>query len=202
MGPHFAAVSRTEREARRAWLVLMIGCLNHHYCGDAVSVHAGPVSPVQRASILRLAVACDEMFRVHPNELASKDWGLILNSTALSYTGEEISTCQRVSPEQVIPGLPPPGLAASIDVCELVSDTTRSFLLSPESLVDRDRAATRDWPRPRLHSYTKNSGLRVLGLLYERGILGRVGDEDVLLAGNRPVLNGMFGVVKAKCEPV
>ncbi len=96
-------------------MLLVIG-LNFFFYKDKSAenlVFAGPPTVAQSAALSALADAARRLLCENPEALRDVDWHVELQRKKLSYTGEEVCTTQGFTLEQILPGLPPVGLAAS-----------------------------------------------------------------------------------------
>jgi hypothetical protein len=75
-------------KARGAWLVLMVACINFHYCLGAPShkyVHVqGPCTLAQRSALIRLGVAADAFVDRAPGDVLFHDWSDELRNASVS----------------------------------------------------------------------------------------------------------------------
>ena len=118
----------------------------------------------------------------------------------LSYTGEEVCKAEPLSAERILPALPPRGHGGSIRCIDWVKGKTRSLLTNPRSCVLPDVGQTLPRLQAKMH-FEKGEGLKVAQLLVERNLCRWVPEKNVLTYRGEKVLNGMFGVPKAKILP-
>ena len=60
----------------------------------------------------------------------------------INYSGEEVTTCEKLCLEQILPALPPKEHGGSINVVDFVSAGTRRLLEDPASCVVADVGQT------------------------------------------------------------
>ena len=72
---------------------------------------------------------------MNKRDLRAVEWVEELKSRRLDYSMNEISTPHKLTLEQILPGLPPKGIAASIDASELAVGEMKRILLDPDSIV-------------------------------------------------------------------
>ena len=149
-----------------------------------------------------MAVAADVMCRLNPDEVSQRKWACVLNNAPLSYDGREQGVAEKVTARQIESGLPPEGLAASLDLLPLVDDETRAASLYPETVRLDDAEVTGSWEKPRFWANSAEDVLAVKRLLVAHGVAVPVPRREVWCWKKRPVLNGFFGVVKADCKDV
>ncbi len=122
------------KSGRYAWTMLMVAAVNCEYHlatrnGATGSLGLGLARPVQYEAVKRLAVAADVMCALNPSQIGARDWAAELNASKIAYDGSESCVTERVTAKQIEAGLPPPGLAASVDILPLVDEPTRQALL-------------------------------------------------------------------------
>ena len=114
----------------------------------------------------------------------------------MGYNGEEISTCQQLSWEQVIPSLPPEEHGGSIETLHWVSPRTREFLLNPSLLLKSPDDVKLPKLPGKIHVKPEDK-MAIAHELVRRNICSWVPLELVYKVGSLRILNGLFGVKKA-----
>ena len=115
--------------------------------------------------------------------------------TRISYTGEEVKSCHKLTTEQILPALPPKEHGGCIDLLDYVSPITKEFLLHPENCIKKDDG--RDMPKLQGKVHVEHGEIdTIAGLLVERGICKWVELSTVHRYRGQTVLNGLFGVPK------
>ena len=186
----------------RAWVWNMVVGLNFMFRGFTAQTEktletGEDLSRSQFVSLSRLYISADELIGEDREHLPSKDWDEILNARQLTYGGEVVAVAQELTLEQVLPGLPPPGIAASVDAVALASPELGELLLHPELSI-KPRS---EWP-PTL----KRAGMHIaweewqrLGVeLVSRGICIPLQTSELIVHNGQYLLNGLFGVGKNK----
>ena len=123
-----------------------------------------------------------------------------LRKKLLSYTGEEIAMPEKLTLEQVIPGLPPEEHGGRIPVTDWIGGKCRSYVEDPGACLVEDVGQTLPKLQARVHVNPEDK-LALGKLLVERRICRWVKDESVITFRGEQVLNGMFGVPKSKLLP-
>ena len=116
---------------------------------------------------------------------------------SLSYTGEEIAKAEPLSVDRIVPALPPEGHGGCVECVEWLEGYTRWLLLHPEECLVEDVGQK----LPKLHAkvhIAPGERMEVARLLVKRGICAWVPEDKVLRYRGQKVLNGLFGVPKAK----
>jgi hypothetical protein len=115
--------------------------LNHEYGGrlegraHVSRVLSGPASPAQGLALGRLGQAAESLLQMNKRDLRAIEWAEELKSRRIDYSMNEISTPHKLTVEQIKPGLPPKGVAASVDASELAVGEIREILLNPGSII-------------------------------------------------------------------
>ena len=195
-------------QTRRMWLLLMVLILNFEIVGvaraskrPATLLPEGPASPAQAMALGLLAQAADvyaERGERFPN---FKEWRTELKERRVDYSGNLVAPPKMLTLEQVRPGLPSAGFAASVSPLPYCSAPVREFLVDPTQLLrapdEGAPAVTRIWAEPE-EQQRIGDALLELGMLEE---LPNLSDTPVSACG-RKISLGSFGVEKAKSAPV
>eukprot|EP00435_Cladocopium_sp_Y103_P022889 s2074_g5.t1 len=116
-------------------------------------------------------------------------------SSRLSYEGEEIGICHKLSFVQVLPALPPSSHGGAIDVLDFVCSSTRYWLERPEKLLVEDTGQWLPKLQGRVH-VEKDELTKIADELVKRGVCNWIPFEKVVEFRGQKVLNGLFGVTK------
>eukprot|EP00959_Pyramimonas_sp_CCMP1952_P185141 3871359-Pyramimonas_sp.AAC.1 len=177
----------------------MIIALNHLYANCAASekrcVLAGPASPAQMRAVRRLARAAILFLKSCPTPLTPTDWAAELAKKRVAYDGEEIGTAETLSVEQVLPALPPKGIAASVEAVDLCEGNVREALLDADAMLLPKGVRPARVPRAKIWAPLQ-TWYDLVAVLWDRGLVEPIALEDVLHVDGRPVLCGAFGVRK------
>ena len=185
-----------ERWKLDAWLFLSLVSLNA-LAGAVVVPRKGRWSKaeLQAVNSLRSKIASRCQRDVANMAMAESMWQKDLGSKHVGYGGEEISTCQVLTWDQVLPSLPPPEHGASIETLDWVGPQTRSFLLNPEKLLKDVNQVELPRMPGKIH-VDAGDKLRIAKELVRRRICDWIPLEKVYHVNSTPVLNGLFGVCK------
>eukprot|EP00435_Cladocopium_sp_Y103_P044430 s82_g12.t1 len=122
-------------------------------------------------------------------------WKKDMSSRTIGYGGEEVSVCEKLTLEQILPALPPMGHGASVDALDWVGPRTRYFLLNPKELLKPEEKVC--LPRMPGKVHVEGDGeLEIAWELVRRNVCSWLPLEKVHSVGNQRVLNGLFGVSK------
>ena len=196
-----ASPAFVELWCEHAWTFLVIVGLN--WLAGAVPVPVkGRWSAVEDRAVtsIRKQVAnrCVQIIPdLRPSEAA---WQKEMKGKLIGYTGQEISTCEELTWEQVLPSLPPESHGACVDCLDWVSPRTKEFLLNPTKLLKNVDDV--DLPRMPGKVHIKECDrLKIAHELVKRGVCDWIPKEKVHKVGNTYVLNGLFGVKKPTTIP-
>ena len=173
-------------------------CLNA-LSGAAPELAPGSWTRVERsaADSVRAAVlrkGADD--RAQP-ALSLSEWQKEMRGKQVGYTGEELSTCHKLSWDQILPALPPEEHGGCIDSLQWVGGRTRNFLMNPHLLL-KDQS---DIELPRMPGkvhIVEGDKLRIAQELVHRGVCQWIPLQEVYSVNGVKVLNGLFGVEKPK----
>ena len=121
-------------------------------------------------------------------------WADVL-SKKVSYEGEEIGIAQSLSVSQILKSLPPLGHGGSIDVIPLLQGRTR-FLMENPSQVLLDGARRKGFKNKAKVHISPGEEVPLFQLLFERGVIDYVNEDEVFCDEGGPYLSGLFGVPK------
>ena len=120
-------------EKVQAWVFCLITVLNHMHLGcgnenvDKLKLEGEP-SSTQMESLSRFYLQVDQFLGADEAVISDKDWKQVLASKRLSCGGEVVSKAEEVTLEQILPALPPPGIAGSIPAVDLVGRQMKRLL--------------------------------------------------------------------------
>ena len=180
----------------------MVATLNFNFClggqGKHMRRHHGPVTFAQRAAHMRLAVAADLLVDRVPGGMVLRHWDQELGSTSVSYSGEEVQKCYAAEAVLLEPGLPPPGLAGSIQMADLLDGVTRDYIVNPQKLRRTDDHNVVPWSRPRIHATSESEKRKILVMLAKQKVCTPVSEDELWEFNGEKVGSGLFAVLKPK----
>eukprot|EP00435_Cladocopium_sp_Y103_P061594 s1327_g23.t1 len=121
------------------------------------------------------------------------EWGTKLGDVRISYHGEVVEKAQRLTLDQILPGLPPAGFGGSVRLVELCDGELRERLEDALGNLLFEEELPEDLPSPRVHASPEQWEL-IVQELYKRGLVVPV--EDPVEVKGKMLLNGAFGVPK------
>ena len=112
----------------RCWLWCLVVCSNftHYNIGGDVDsfVYYGPCSAAQARALDDMGNSVKYFLTHSAGAVPRKDWVKELAKRSVSYTGEELTTAQPLSWEQMEPALPPLAATASIPAIAIATGTS------------------------------------------------------------------------------
>lgn len=149
----------------------------------------------QLESITRLYLDADEFIGDELTKFPNKDWGRLLADKQLSYDGSVVARAQELTLEQVLPSLPPKGVACSVASLDLAPPRLQRFLTDPSHSIK----PRKDWPAKlaRCRMRISREEWKLLGVeLVARGICKPIPKSALVFHNGRALLNAIFGVGK------
>ena len=68
------------------------------------------------------------------------------------------------------PGLPPPAIAGSIQMADLLDGVTRDYIVNPQKLRRTDDHNVAPWSRPRIHAKSEIEKRKILVMLAKQKV--------------------------------
>lgn len=116
-------------------------------------------------------------------------------SKRVSYDGEEVGLAHPLTVAQVFKSLPPVGHGGSIDVIPLLQGRTK-FLMEHPSQVLLQGPKQRGFKNKAKVHISPGEEVSLFRLLFERGVIDFVKEDEVHSDEGGPYLSGLFGVPK------
>ena len=175
-----------------AWLFNVVSALNK-LAGYKGAPYPGRWTQSEQAAAESMRTAIERRCArdVVSNPLTESDWWKELSGRQVGYNGEEISTCQQLSWEQVIPSLPPEEHGGSIETLHWVSPRTREFLLNPSLLLKSPDDVKLPKLPGKIHVKPEDK-MAIAHELVRRNICSWVPLELVYKVGSLRILNGLL----------
>ncbi|CAK0847024.1 unnamed protein product, partial [Prorocentrum cordatum] len=161
----------------------------------------GRANAAQQAALVALGRRLLSATRAESALPPDLDWNARLKDRKIGYGGGEISPPHRLTLEQVLDGLPPPGVAAPIEAADLATGFVREALLDP-TLVLLPAALRRPAPTSARAWASLEEWHRIVRALHERGMASAIPSSEIACRDGAPLLNGALGVPKPHDEPV
>lgn len=109
-----------------AWVAVMVAALNFMHAGAnkepcIPTLSVGPAISEQMEVINRLYLDADVLLGGNSVQFSSRAWEAEMHNLRMDYDGVSVAKAMDLTLEQVIPALPAPGLAASVDALRMRS---------------------------------------------------------------------------------
>ena len=118
-----------------AWVRVLVVVLNFSFSLGRAHTRfmcpLGPVTLAQQGVLDRLGSAAARLSFDETAEMPACDWRRELKEKRIDYHGEESGAPMPLTLEQVVPTLPPRGIAGSIDAIEVATGEVRACLSDP-----------------------------------------------------------------------
>eukprot|EP00438_Fugacium_kawagutii_P029614 Skav202657 [mRNA] locus=scaffold1791:57070:68236:+ [translate_table: standard] len=182
---------------KQIWRLLVVSVLNGQYDSWSLSslMKLPKMSSPQLASLKHL----DEWiarFCVSPiAQVKLPDFEALVKSKDIDYSGEEVTHALPLRLEELLPGLPAPGVAGTLDAWEMSSNQVRAWLEDPRKTLKPSDAWPQKIPSARINC-SRDERYRVCEQLLKLGILAPIELSEVFSVDGKPVLNGVFSVLK------
>ena len=180
------------------WVCAIVSTLSFMYANRSVRRAMpvlGPCTLAQSKSLSRMYEAVALFLGRNAAALPEIHWADKVRTMKVNYQGEEVGHAQTLTLEQVIAGLPPVGIAASVPATHVAVGAVREALENPlQCILPAERWPTR--PRRAKTWATQEVWEQLVEQLWLRGIVGPINDEDIFRVHGERLLNGCFGVVK------
>eukprot|EP00435_Cladocopium_sp_Y103_P065934 s1385_g28.t1 len=197
---------KAAREMRRIglliWHGLVVTFLNFLWSGGVAKsrVPSGEPTKAQRMAQERLWETVkdfvddtSEVKEKVPRSPEMGDWGTKLGDVRISYHGEVVEKAQRLTLDQILPGLPPSGFGGSVPLIELCDGELKERLEDALGNLLPEEELPDDLPTPKVHASPEQWEL-IVQELHKRGLVVPV--EDPVRVRGKMILNGAFGVPK------
>ena len=122
----------------RKWVHVVVVVLNYTYSNRKAKSQAttlGPATTAQLRSLSMIAAAVVVMLEVNPEAIEKEDWEAVIHSRSVGYDGDEVGHAERLTVAQVLPTLPPAGVAGSLDADLLATGFVKEALVDPSLVI-------------------------------------------------------------------
>ena len=182
--------------SRQAWTYVTLSSLNK-LVGSSASLPAGKWSSAER----RVFESVEKAVKIRLSkddsafQLSEAAWKKELEGRHVGYNVEEITTCQPLSLDQILPSLPPEEHGGCIDCLDWVGLRTKELLLHPEKLLLPEDQVTLPRMPGKIH-INEGDKSSIANELVKRRICEWIPLSKVNTVRGVRVLNGLFGVAK------
>ncbi|CAK0807057.1 unnamed protein product, partial [Prorocentrum cordatum] len=154
----------------------------------------------QRSALLGIARLIYSSVALEPAMAGTLDWSEKLKDRAIAHDGSEVSTPSKITLEQIEGGLPPAGVAASIEAADLAADFVWAALLDP-ALVLLPPAQRRPAPTSARVRATAQEWEQVVSALLARGVVAPFDEGEIATRDGVHLIDEAFGVAKVHVAP-
>ena len=176
-----------------SWLCSICVSLNSFYGSDVF--FEGPLNETQKAC---LGVLVEDVVRLRDLEgkVEEFDWENFFSTRGIDYKGDEVKTARSFSWKNIQPALPPE--VGRVPLAEVCSLGAKHYVENFDLYIKRPQ----DWvfKTPPRVMVSDDAWGEVCQGLCASGICTMMASEDVFHLGDKPLLNGMFGVSKEEWQ--
>jgi len=179
----------------QAWICLAAAALNHlHGEKPPFPKHRGGVTVKKAMDTLSSRVVRFLSQSVGTPTAAGGIWKEV-KEKSVNYNGEEVALAQPLTVDQILPSLPPVGHGGSVELSPLLVGRSRFLLEHPEQVLLKSDRIKPGKNRSKVHIAEGNE-IGIFHLLFKRGVIDFIPEQDVYSDENGPFLSGLFGVPK------
>ncbi len=184
---------------RSAWVFLVVAAINFLACGfssemEKLGALGTNPPPAQSKSLDYIGTKVDFFLDTHET-MPHTDWSKFLRLKRTGYDGQLLLKGLPLTWRQMEPGLPAPGVAASVEAVDLAGPSLRPFLAEPWRSIKPQC----EWPKELRRCAVRaeaSEWQQILKGLHRRRALHFIGRGDLITWKGDPLLNGCFGVPK------
>ncbi|CAK0846251.1 unnamed protein product, partial [Prorocentrum cordatum] len=154
----------------------------------------------QRSALLGIARHIYSSVALEPAMARTLDWSEKLKDWTIAYDGSEVSTPSKIALEQIEGGLPPVGVAASIEAADPAADFAWAALLDP-ALALPPPAQRHPAPTSARVRATAQEWEQVVSALFARGVVVPFDEGEIATRDEVPLIDEAFGVAKVHVAP-
>ena len=167
--------------------------------GKAV-IHIDRPSVSQHQALTHLTQKSEKLVEAsdaagHALRCRTSDWEAKLATMGVSYTGEVVDKALPLALEQILPGLPPQGRSACVELVNLCEGEVRRCLEDPSLILRGQTVGTGPLPKARVLC-TQAEWVKIGRALLQKGLVRTLSKEQLFHVQGQPLLNGAFGVTK------
>ena len=181
------------------WEYIVIFGLNYEYCGrldTAHWTHTVLPSVAQSQALKNIKSAVSYFVENGPKLVNLPDYSSLVNSKRMDYNGDEAGHALPICLAELMPGLPPKDLAASVDATSLCSAHLKAWLENPMDHLLPVESWPLEVPKARVQVGSNDEYYKIVRYLLDIGVLTTIPFEDIFEVNGQKVLNGMFAVPK------
>ena len=144
---------KAKKAGAQAWLCLLVAALNGLDSHGKTKAYFGPPSVPQAKALADLLEDC-QRFVADDSARTPTDFTKELGAKLHSYWGEPVYCATELTLKQVLPTLPAKGIAASVEIMDILEGQIRDQIGDPESLLLPEE----EWPEkpPRARTMLKD----------------------------------------------
>ena len=195
----------TEKIGRKVWTWLQCLVVNFLYSQGSGHrmltegmLHSRTPTKAQQEALGRFSEMSRKWLEEDTGDSVKADtWENCSEGLGDMYTGPNIGKSYPLTLEAILPTTPGSGEAAHIPMVDVVSDSVKPYVESPESLLIPEEELVAPRISAAVQVTSQQEWNKVVSHLVDAGMLEREVKEETLRYKDQPVRNGAFGVHKA-----
>ena len=195
----------TEKIGRKVWTWLQCLVVNFLYSQGSGHrmltegmLHSRTPTKAQQEALGRFSEMSRKWLEEDTGDSVKADtWENCSEGLGDMYTGPNIGKSYPLTLEAILPTTPGSGEAARIPMVDVVSDSVKPYVESPESLLIPEEELVAPRISAAVQVTSQQEWNKVVSHLVDAGMLEREVKEETLRYKDQPVRNGAFGVHKA-----
>ncbi|CAK0812349.1 unnamed protein product [Prorocentrum cordatum] len=154
-------------------------------------------SQAQQVALANISCAAAYFAKDALEPLSDLDIDKLIKLKGIGYSGQEVERGGPLVMGELLPGLPEPGLAGSVQAMDLAAPHVQKWLLDPTLLLKPQDEWPEEIPKASVQVASDDEWYAVCKHLVDAGIFEPVEDREIFQVGGKQVLAGAFAVAKS-----
>ncbi|CAK0894411.1 unnamed protein product [Prorocentrum cordatum] len=154
-------------------------------------------SQAQQVALANISCAAAYFAKDALEPLSDLDIDKLIKLKGIGYSGQEAERGGPLVMGELLPGLPKPGLAGSVQAMDLAAPHVQEWLLDPALLLKPQDGWPEEVPKASVQVASDDEWYALCKHLVDAGIVEPVEDRGVFQVGGKQVLAGAFAVAKS-----
>ncbi|CAK0842438.1 unnamed protein product [Prorocentrum cordatum] len=154
-------------------------------------------SQAQQVALANISCAAAYFAKDALEPLRDLDIDKLIKLRGIGYSGQEVERAGPLVMGELLPGLPKPGLAGSVQAMYLAAPHVQKWLLDPTLLLKPQDEWPEEVPKASVQVASDDEWHALCKHLVDAGIFEPVEDQEIFQVGGEQVLAGAFAVAKS-----
>ncbi|CAK0855226.1 unnamed protein product [Prorocentrum cordatum] len=154
-------------------------------------------SQAQQVALANISCAAAYFAKDALEPLSDLDIDKLIKFKGIGYSGQEVERGGPLVMGELLPGLPKPGLAGSVQAMDLAAPHVQEWLLDPTLLLKPQDEWPEEVPKVSVQVASDDERYTLCKHLVDAGIFEPVEDREIFQVGGKQVLAGAFAVAKS-----